>query len=108
MTLVSVRLLADEKEKTTGNKYIQNKKARGYVSLNATFLQISTLSREKSEFSPKRLEPPEILICLSIFILEQIKNPQGLEKIGCGVQHTGYPETTSVTDNKAVEINRRQ
>ena len=61
------------------------------MTLSATFLQISTLHREKSEFSLKRLEPseiiePEIQIRLN-------------KKIGCGFQHTGYPETANVTDN---------
>ena len=69
------------------------------MTLSATFLQISTLHREKSEFSPKRLFPseiiePEIQIRLN-------------KKIGYGVQHTGYPETTNVTDNNKRSWNQQ-
>ena len=69
------------------------------MTLSATFLQISTLHREKSEFSPKRLEPSEI-------IEPEIKIRRN-KKIGCGVQHTGYPETTNVTDNNKRSWNQQ-
>ena len=69
------------------------------MTLSATFLQISTLYREKSEFSPKRLEPSEII--------EPENQTRRNKKIGCGVQHTGYPETTNMTDNNKRSWNQQ-
>ena len=69
------------------------------MTLSATFLQISTLHREKSEFSPKRLEPSEII--------EPELQIRRNKKIGCRVQYTGYPETTNVTDNNKRSWNQQ-
>ena len=78
-------------KKGTITENVYRIQARGYMTVSAIFLQISTLHREKSDFSPKRLEPSEII--------EPEIQIRRNKKIGCGVQHTEYPETTNVTDN---------
>ena len=111
MTLVSAWLLADEKRNSHRKKYMQNKRPEATCHWVRHFYKFQHLIEKKSELSPKRLEQseiidPEIQIRLSIFILEQ-ENPQGFEKIGCGVQHTCYPESTDVTDNNKRSWNQQ-